>query len=181
MADNLEPREPTPRPESAIAYITATVVSAVLAVGLIADLVENGRTDPLQTLLWIVAVVCGGVAVVSGFMAARLCSGSSWVGVSEKVTPTDSPGPHFRLVLLNDNTHSYQYVIDLLASVFGMSIEKAFVLTRAVDQTGRAVVFIGDAVEVEERINRVLAAGPDPLLKISTGPLQVLVEEVEAA
>lgn len=132
--------------------------------------------------LWVAAAVCGVLAVVSTVMAVRaLTTGTEAtapVPANLTVTPTNSPGPHFQLVLLNDNTHSYDYVIRLLMDVFGMSVEKAFVLTRAVDQTGRAVVFVGDAAEVADRMSRVVAAGPDTLLRISTGPLQVLVEEV---
>ena len=91
----------------------------------------------------------------------------------------EAAGPRFHLILLSDDTHSYEYVIGLLQEEFGLPVEKAFALTRAIDENGRAVVFTGSRDEVDLMQYRVLIAGSDPALPTSTGPLRVLVEEAE--
>jgi ATP-dependent Clp protease adaptor protein ClpS len=99
----------------------------------------------------------------------------------EAMAPTGSPGPRFHLILMNDNMHSYEYVIDLLRQEFGLPFGKALALTRAIDANGRGVVFTGTRAEVDLKLERVLAAGPAPALPTSTGPLRVLVEDAEGS
>ena len=48
--------------------------------------------------------------------------------------------PPYHVVLLDDNEHTYEYVIDMLQSLFGHSEEQSFLLAEQVDRTGRAVV-----------------------------------------
>ncbi len=93
----------------------------------------------------------------------------------------DTVAPQFHLVLLNDDTHSFQYVITLLRSGFGLSVHEAFALTRVIDTSGRGVACTGTRREVDLMRDWILAYGPDPALPASTGPLQVLIEPVERA
>jgi ATP-dependent Clp protease adaptor protein ClpS len=92
---------------------------------------------------------------------------------------SDEPASRFDLVLLNDDTHSFEYVIAVLRRGFGLSYSQALALARDIDAGERGVVFTGTRCEVERMREWVLARGPDPAVPTSTGPLQVLVEQVE--
>jgi ATP-dependent Clp protease adapter protein ClpS len=82
------------------------------------------------------------------------------------------------LVLHNDETHGYAYVIQLLRDEFGFGLTDAFVVTDRISKTGRAVVHVGSWGDCEERRRAVELAGPDPALPASTGPLVATVERM---
>jgi ATP-dependent Clp protease adaptor protein ClpS len=88
------------------------------------------------------------------------------------------PGPKYNLIVLNDDTHTYGYVAQLLQEVFGVSAERAAVFTRVIDRMGRAVVFTGSLEEVTRKREQILAHGPDTSLPQSAGPLGVEVSAV---
>ena len=48
--------------------------------------------------------------------------------------------PMYNVILHNDDDHSYNYVIGMLVSIFGMSQEKAMKHTEEVDKLGRTIV-----------------------------------------
>ena len=48
--------------------------------------------------------------------------------------------PLWNVVLLNDDDHTYDYVIELLMELFSHSAEKSFLLAQEVDKGGRAIV-----------------------------------------
>lgn len=86
--------------------------------------------------------------------------------------------PLFHLVLLDDNDHSYDYVVRMLGDLFGYGPEKAFALARLVDTTGRVIVETAAherACADQQRIHRY---GPDPLLRQSRGSMSAVVEPV---
>ncbi|HVK16774.1 MAG TPA: ATP-dependent Clp protease adaptor ClpS [Fimbriiglobus sp.] len=94
------------------------------------------------------------------------------------VEPDDTPGPRYSVVILNDENHSDVYVIELLRRVFGLSLDRAWELMRAIDTEGRAVVFTGSLEAARRKQEQVLASGPDPHIP-NSGLLRVLVEEVD--
>lgn len=87
----------------------------------------------------------------------------------------DSPEPGWRydLVVLNDDAHTYDYVVSLLREVFEVSEARALAFARAIDRTGRAVVFTGTLDEATRKRDEILARGPDSRLARSVGPLVV--------
>ena len=48
--------------------------------------------------------------------------------------------PLFHVVLLNDDDHTYDYVVEMLATIFCVSPETAFQHAVEVDTTGRTIV-----------------------------------------
>ena len=58
----------------------------------------------------------------------------------EESSTEDALEPLFHLVLLDDDYHTYDYVIEMLGKLFGYGREKAFVLARMVDTHGRVIV-----------------------------------------
>ena len=50
--------------------------------------------------------------------------------------------PPYHVVLLNDDDHSYEYVILMLRDLFGHSVETGFEMAKEVDSEGRCIVLI---------------------------------------
>ena len=86
-----------------------------------------------------------------------------------------------QLVVLNDDDHSYAYVLTLLCSLLAVTPEYALFLTQTIDRAGRAVVFIGSQQDCEELAAQIHAAGPDAQLPRSTGLLMTSIEPWDGA
>lgn len=94
---------------------------------------------------------------------------------------TDSqPLRPWNVVLLDDQDHSYDYVIDLLGRLFGHNRERAFELARKVDTEGRAVVATTHRELGELRVQQIRGFGADPLISSSRGPMRALLEPAES-
>ena len=86
----------------------------------------------------------------------------------------------WRLVLLYDNDHSYEYVIEMLGAIFGYGAEKAFALARLVDTQGRVILMTGPKAECETKQAQVHAYGADPRIPASKGSMSAIVEDAGA-
>ena len=84
--------------------------------------------------------------------------------------------PPYNVVLLDDDDHSYEYVIRLLWKVFGHSPEKGYKLAREVDATGRVVVATTNLEHAELKRDQIHAFGPDPLIPRCKGSMSATVE-----
>ena len=71
--------------------------------------------------------------------------------------------PPYNVVLLNDDDHTYEYVITMLQQLFGYSREKGFLMAREVDTTGRVIVLTTSMEHAELKRDQIHAFGPDPL------------------
>jgi ATP-dependent Clp protease adaptor protein ClpS len=91
--------------------------------------------------------------------------------------PDDST--EYELLLLNDDTHTFEYVVALLWKVFGLPWNEGFVLTLNIHNHGRCVVFKGTWDQVQRKRARVIAYGRDPIWPWSTGPLTVEIQPIE--
>ncbi len=86
----------------------------------------------------------------------------------------------WHLVLLDDNDHTYEYVIEMLGAVFGYGHEKAFALARLVDTQGRVTLMTGAKSDCEAKQGQVHAYGADPRLSTSKGSMSAIIEEADA-
>lgn len=84
--------------------------------------------------------------------------------------------PPYHLILLDDQYHSYGYVIVMLNAIFGYSHEKAFAIACVVDSTGQAVLMTGSYDEVTRKQNQIHSFGADPQMSESKGPMSAIVE-----
>jgi ATP-dependent Clp protease adaptor protein ClpS len=85
--------------------------------------------------------------------------------------------PRWHVVLLDDNDHSYDYVIQMLGTIFGYGPEKSFALARIVDTEGRvivATVAYEPALVYQEKIHNF---GADPLIPRCKGSMSAILEE----
>jgi ATP-dependent Clp protease adaptor protein ClpS len=87
--------------------------------------------------------------------------------------------PPYNVILLNDEEHTFEYVIELICKVFGHSRSTAEELTLRVHLTGRAIVLTTHRELAELKREQVLAYGPDPRMSISKGPIGCVIEAAE--
>ena len=87
--------------------------------------------------------------------------------------------PAFNVVLLDDNDHSYDYVIEMLALVFTYPVEKAFQMAEEVDKSGRVIVFTTHKELAELKRDQILGYGADPRLSRSRGSMSAVIEPAE--
>jgi ATP-dependent Clp protease adaptor protein ClpS len=84
--------------------------------------------------------------------------------------------PPYHVVILNDEEHTFHYVIELLMKLFGHSMNRSLELTLAIHTQGRAIVYTTHKEKAELKRDQVLAYGPDPRMDISKGSLGCYIE-----
>lgn len=84
--------------------------------------------------------------------------------------------PLYHVVLLDDDDHTYEYVVRMLNAVFGFDQAKGFEHAREVDRTGRTILLTTTLERAELKRDQVHNFGPDPLLPRSKGSMRALVE-----
>jgi ATP-dependent Clp protease adaptor protein ClpS len=87
--------------------------------------------------------------------------------------------PPYNVIIWNDDTHTYEYVIELLMEIFGHPFEKAFQITDAVHKTGRGIAFTTHKELAELKCEQVHGAGADWRMEQSSGPIRASIEPVE--
>ena len=84
--------------------------------------------------------------------------------------------PPYHVIILNDEEHTFEYVIELLAKVFKHPRTKGEELAWTIHNQGRAVVFTTHKELAELKRDQVIAYGPDPRMTKSKGPLGCYIE-----
>ena len=84
--------------------------------------------------------------------------------------------PPYNVVLLDDDDHSFEYVILMLKKIFGHPPEKGYKMAVEVDTTGRVVVATTHLEEAELKRDEIQAFGPDPLIPRCQGSMSATVE-----
>ena len=84
--------------------------------------------------------------------------------------------PPYNVVILNDEEHTFPYVIEMLMKLFRHDFPKAEELTWRIHNTGRAVVYTTHKELAEMKRDQVIAYGADPLSANSKGPMRCYVE-----
>src|SRR5580698_5612588 len=88
----------------------------------------------------------------------------------------DQLTPLFHVVLLNDDDHTYDYVIEMLATIFCVSAETAFQHAVEVDTTGRTIVMTCEREQAEFGRDQIHGYGADPRMSRSKGSMTAIVE-----
>jgi len=84
--------------------------------------------------------------------------------------------PLFRVVLLDDNDHTYDYVIEMLQKILVFTLDQAYRHAEEVDRTGRTVLITCELCEAEFARDQIHAYGPDWRLPRSLGSMSAVVE-----
>jgi ATP-dependent Clp protease adaptor protein ClpS len=70
--------------------------------------------------------------------------------------------PPYNVVLLNDDDHTFQYVIAMMQELFGYPPERGKQIADEVHNTGRAIVLTTTKEHAELKQDQIHAYGPDP-------------------
>ncbi len=100
----------------------------------------------------------------------------------EEMTETETKirrQPPYHVVLINDDDHTYDYVIRMLKELFGYPDEKGFQLAREVDTQGRVIVCTTSLERAELKRDQIHAYGPDPLIERCQGSMSATIEPAE--
>jgi ATP-dependent Clp protease adaptor protein ClpS len=84
--------------------------------------------------------------------------------------------PPWNVVLVDDDHHSYAYVIEMLQAVFGMSPERGFLHACEVDTSGRTILITTSREHAELKQEQAHAFGADPRIAKCSGPMTVDIE-----
>jgi ATP-dependent Clp protease adaptor protein ClpS len=87
--------------------------------------------------------------------------------------------PPYNVVLLDDDDHSYEYVILMLKRIFGHPVEKGYEMAREVDATGRVIVTTTNLEQAELKRDQIHSFGPDPLIPRCKGSMSATVEPAQ--
>jgi ATP-dependent Clp protease adaptor protein ClpS len=63
--------------------------------------------------------------------------------------------PPYNVILVNDDYHSFEFVLGVLQKTFGYSAEKAFLLTHEAHTQGRAIVWTGSKEVAELKAEQI--------------------------
>jgi ATP-dependent Clp protease adaptor protein ClpS len=85
--------------------------------------------------------------------------------------------PMYNVVLLDDDYHTFEYVIAMLQQLFGYPPEKGYQLALEVHTQGRVIVLTTTKEHAELKRDQIHAFGPDPLAsKECVGSMSAVIE-----
>ena len=84
--------------------------------------------------------------------------------------------PLYQVVLLDDDDHTYDYVIEMLQKIFVLAVDEAFRHAEEVDATGRTNVLTCFLPEAEYARDQIQSYGADWRLPRSKGSMSATVE-----
>lgn len=87
--------------------------------------------------------------------------------------------PLYHVVLLDDDHHTYDYVIELLGHVFGHGIDRAYKMACEVDAKGRVIVDTTHLDRAELKRDQIHAFGADWRMPSSQGSMSAVIEPAE--
>jgi ATP-dependent Clp protease adaptor protein ClpS len=85
--------------------------------------------------------------------------------------------PLYRVVLLDDDDHTYDYVIEMLQKIFIFSLDQAFRHAEEVDSCGRTALITCELPQAEFSRDQIHAYGPDWRLERSKGSMSAVIEQ----
>lgn len=89
--------------------------------------------------------------------------------------------PQYAVILLDDDLHTYEYVIDAQCRICGHNPLSAFLLAQEVDTIGRAIVWTGTLELAELKRDQIRGFGPDTYARQPVEfPLGVVIEPLPA-
>ncbi len=87
--------------------------------------------------------------------------------------------PPYHVVLLDDDDHTFDYVIHMLRTLFGYPPEKGQRHADEVNTAGRSIVCTTSKERAELKQEQIHAFGPDRRLARSQGSMTAIIEPAE--
>jgi len=101
-------------------------------------------------------------------------SGSVLPEIEDDVT--ERVQPLYHVILLNDEDHTYDYVVEMLTKLFAMSEATAFGHAVEVDTKGTTIVLTCELSKAELKRDQIHAYGADWRLPRSLGSMAAVIE-----
>jgi ATP-dependent Clp protease adaptor protein ClpS len=95
-----------------------------------------------------------------------------------EIVAADQTVPLYQVVLLDDNDHSYDYVIEMLQHFFLFSAIEGYRHAEELDRTGRTIVIVCELPQAEFARDQIHAYGADWRIPRSQGSMSAVVEPV---
>jgi ATP-dependent Clp protease adaptor protein ClpS len=93
-----------------------------------------------------------------------------------EILQRDQRTPLYHVVLLDDDDHTYDYVIEMLGKIFLLPVEVAFHHAVEVDTTGRTIVMTCELEQAEFGRDQIHSYGADHRMPKSKGSMAAIVE-----
>jgi len=88
--------------------------------------------------------------------------------------------PLYNVVLLDDDDHTYEYVIEMLTRLFMKTEAEAYQHAVEVDSTGRTIIITCELPEAEFARDQIHGYGPDWRMPRSKGSMSAIIEPATA-
>lgn len=98
------------------------------------------------------------------------------VRVTPKSRQKPKRQPRYHVILWDDNDHSYEYVIVMMHQLFGHELEKAFMIAKEVDRSGRAICLTTTKEHAELKCDQIASFGRDELIPRCKGSMTASIE-----
>ena len=89
------------------------------------------------------------------------------------------PIPRYHVILRDDDDHTYDYVIEMLGKVFGHGEQKAYLMAKEVDTSGRVIVDTTSLERAEFKRDQIHGYGSDWRMPRSKGSMSASIEPAE--
>ena len=126
-----------------------------------------------------------GGAAGEGAVAKPKKSSQSKTGQSARKAPRKRASrkskqlPPFNVVLLDDNHHTVDYVVEMLRKLFGHPEERGIQLAQEVDTEGRVIVLTTHKELAELKRDQIHSFGADWRIEICAGSMNAIIEPAQ--
>ncbi|MBM4003193.1 MAG: ATP-dependent Clp protease adaptor ClpS [Planctomycetes bacterium] len=100
-------------------------------------------------------------------------------GTQQERRPALRKVPRYKVILWDDNDHSFDYVIGMMRVLFGHPSVKGRQIADEVDSTGRAICLTTTLEHAELKRDQILSYGGDPRASSSGRSMKASIEPVE--
>ena len=87
--------------------------------------------------------------------------------------------PRYHVVLLDDEYHTYEYVVEMLMRLFRHGRAISWKMASEVDLRGRSIVFTTNKEQAEHKRSQIQSYGADRRLAHSKGSMSATVEKAD--
>lgn len=95
---------------------------------------------------------------------------------SSETEQREERSPLYHVVLLDDNDHTYDYVVEMLQKLFCCSVDCAYRHAVEVDTTGRTIVITCELPQAQFAKDQIQAFGQDWRMPRSKGSMSAILE-----
>ncbi len=87
--------------------------------------------------------------------------------------------PRYRVILWNDEDHTFDYVINMMTKIFGYDKSRGMIIATGVHTCGKITVATLPLEVAELRRDQIRSFGPDPFLDQSNSSMFATIERLE--